>query len=136
MPAQGTSFQQKGTGGRGGQGNQGGRSGRGRGNQDSPGYDKEEWKDRTCYKCGQLGHPAKFCTNVPANGSANANVSNDDDASRASRSSKASRLEALSNINKRLQKTQRQFAAITDKIEELDVESDVSDSDSEPSRRT
>jgi hypothetical protein len=51
---EGTSFAQR--SGRGG--GRGGRSGNGKSHDN---FDKEYWKDKTCYKCEKKGHPAKKC---------------------------------------------------------------------------
>jgi hypothetical protein len=60
-PSEGSSFTQK-----------GGRGGRGGKGQASITFDKEYWKDKTCFNCGEKGHPSSSCTK-PA-------VAEDDDA--------------------------------------------------------
>jgi hypothetical protein len=52
--SEGTSFAQR--SGRGG--GRGGRSGNGKSHDC---FDKEYWKDKTCYKCEKKGHPANKC---------------------------------------------------------------------------
>jgi hypothetical protein len=52
--SEGTSFAQR--SGRGG--GCGGRSGNGKSHDN---FDKEYWKDKTCYKCEEKGHPANKC---------------------------------------------------------------------------
>jgi ribosomal protein L15 len=59
-PSEGASFAQG--GGRGGGRGRGRGSGRGSGRGDKDHlHDKEYWKDKECYKCGKLGHPAPLC---------------------------------------------------------------------------
>jgi hypothetical protein len=51
--SEGSSFTQK--------GGRGGRGGKGRGTIT---FDKEYWKDETCFNCGEKGHPSSSCTKV------------------------------------------------------------------------
>jgi len=67
--SEGVAFAQGGgSGGRGGtksgrgQGNASGRGGRGGRSNSSKVYDKEFWKDKTCFKCNKKGHPSNCCT--------------------------------------------------------------------------
>jgi hypothetical protein len=48
--SEGSSFAQK-----------GGRGGRGRRGQATITFDKEYWKDKTCFNCGEKGHPSSSC---------------------------------------------------------------------------
>jgi hypothetical protein len=52
-PSEGSSFTQKGS--------RGGRDGRGQGNTT---FDKEYWKDKTCFTSSEKGHPSSSCTKM------------------------------------------------------------------------
>jgi hypothetical protein len=58
--SEGSSFAQK-----------GGRGGRGSKGRPTITFDKEYWKDKTCFNCGEKGHPSSSCTKAA--------VANDDD---------------------------------------------------------
>jgi hypothetical protein len=58
--SEGSSFAQK-----------GGRGGRGSRGQATITFNKEYWKDKTCFNCGEKGHPSSSCTKAA--------VTNDDD---------------------------------------------------------
>jgi hypothetical protein len=59
--SKGTSFAQKGGRGSGNKGSGSNRnSGRGRGDGKKP-FDKEYWKDKECYNCGEEGYPSSHC---------------------------------------------------------------------------
>jgi hypothetical protein len=49
-PSKGSSFAQK-----------GGRGGRGSKGQSTVTFDKEYWNDKTCFNCGERGHPSSSC---------------------------------------------------------------------------
>jgi hypothetical protein len=49
--SEGSSFAQK-----------GGRGGRGSNGRGTITFDKEYWKDKTCFNCGEKGHPSSSCT--------------------------------------------------------------------------
>jgi hypothetical protein len=111
--SEGTSFAQK--GGRGG-----GRSynDNGKGHECST-YDKKYWKDKECYKCHKMGHPATHCRKK--------SNSNDDDDSSAS---------ATANSVKKLQKDcksmRKAFTTVNTQLEKLkEAESDISESEGE-----
>jgi hypothetical protein len=53
-PSEGSSLTQKG-----GRGGRGGRGGKG---QSTVTFDKEYWKDKTCFNCSEKGHPSSSCT--------------------------------------------------------------------------
>jgi hypothetical protein len=40
----------------------GGRGGRGSRGQATITFDKEYWKDKICFSCGEKGHPSSSCT--------------------------------------------------------------------------
>jgi hypothetical protein len=43
-------------------------------------FDKEYWKDKTCFNCGEKGHPSSSCTKVA--------IANDDDSASIAQSVK------------------------------------------------
>jgi hypothetical protein len=59
-PSEGLSFSQK-----------GGRGARGGKGQGTITFDKEYWKDKTCFNCSEKGHPSSSCTKMA--------IANDDD---------------------------------------------------------
>jgi hypothetical protein len=59
-PSEGLSFAQK-----------GGRGTRGSKGQGTKTFDKEYWKDKTCFNCSKKGHPSSSCTKTA--------IANDDD---------------------------------------------------------
>jgi hypothetical protein len=89
--SEGTSFVQKGGGGKG--------KGTGKGNGADKGkrkpFNKELWKDKECFKCKEKGHPASHCPNAD-------NDDNDKSGSSQAKSSKGSR-----RISKALRKHSR-----------------------------
>jgi hypothetical protein len=67
--SEGSSFAQK--------GGRGGRGGKGR---PTITFDKEYWKDKTCFNCGEKGHPSSSCTKAA--------IANDDDSTSIAQSVK------------------------------------------------
>jgi hypothetical protein len=67
--SEGSSFAQK-----------GGRGGRGGKGQATITFDKEYWKDKTCFNCSEKGHPSSSCTKAA--------VANDDDSASIAQSVK------------------------------------------------
>ena len=104
--SEGASFAQKG-----GRGSQGG-AGRGRGGK--PGrkipFDIEFWKDKECYKCHELGHPASHCPLC---------AKDDDEKSNASKAS-------VKKLTKDLKSMKKAFTQLQQSKE---TASDISDSD-------
>jgi hypothetical protein len=68
--SEGSSFAQK-----------GGRGGRGSKGQGTITFDKEYWKDKTCFNCGEKGHPSSSCTKAA--------IANDDDSASIAQSIKS-----------------------------------------------
>jgi hypothetical protein len=95
--SEGTSFAQR--IGRGG--GRGGRSGNGKSHEN---FNKEYWKDKTCYKCEKKGHPANKCPKKSKN--------DDDEKSLASAASSVKKLKkdfksmtkAFTTVNTQLEK--------------------------------
>jgi hypothetical protein len=77
-------------------------------------FDKEYWKDKTCFKCNTTGHPATHCPSY-----------NDDDDDTKSRSSKAKSVKELKKDMKNMKKA---FALLQEDKQESDISrSDGSD---------
>jgi hypothetical protein len=117
--SEGTSFAQKG----------------GRGTQNNKTYDKEYWKDKECYNCHKYGHPSHHC---PDKDSTNNDKDDDDSKSLSSKTSRSSTKSTKGSINKLQKKLKKTFAtlsttqtALTTKIDEMNEESSISDSDDE-----
>jgi hypothetical protein len=109
--SKGASFAQK--GGRGG-----GRSGNGKGHESST-YDKKYWKDKECYKCHKMGHPATHFSKK--------SNSNDDDGSSA-----AATVNSVKKLQKDIKYTRKAFATVNTQLEKLkEAESDISESEGE-----
>jgi hypothetical protein len=90
----------------------GGRGGRGsRGRATIP-FDKEYWKDKTCFNCGEKGHPSSSCTKAA--------VANDDDSASIAQSVKK-----LAKDTKNLKKAFTQLQKTNER------DSDLSGSESE-----
>jgi hypothetical protein len=98
--SEGSSFAQK--------GGRGGRGGRGR---PTITFDKEYWKDKTCFNCGEKGHPSSSCTKAA--------IANDD------RASFAQCVKKLAKDTKNLKKAFTQHQKINQQ------DSDLSGSESE-----
>ena len=111
-PSEGTSFAQRGGKGGGNNSNQ---------NQNKDDYDKDYWKDKKCYNCNKTGHPSNKCPLKKQK--------NDDDKSVSTRTSKSSKSDKATDINKAQKKLKKSFATLTSKINEMENESDLSDSD-------
>jgi hypothetical protein len=111
--SEGASFAQK--GGRGG-----GRSNTGNGKgHDSSTYDKNYWKDKECYKCHKMGHPATHC-------SKKSNSNDDDD------SSAAATVNSVKKLQKDITSMRKAFTMVNTQLEKLkEAESDISESEGE-----
>jgi hypothetical protein len=103
--SEGSSFAQK-----------GGRGGRGRKGQPTITFDKEYWKDKTCFNCGEKGHPSSSCTKAA--------VANDDDSASIAQSVKK-----LAKDTKNLKKAFTQLQKTT----ERDLDLSGSESEEEDS---
>jgi hypothetical protein len=109
-PSEGTAFTQK-----------GGREG----NRTKDSFDTKYWKDKDCYNCNKQGHPSSHCPEKKKNGKpGGGGKRDDDDTSQSSRSSKAS-------IAKMQMKMKKSFATLQSKIDEMEEDSELSDSDSD-----
>jgi Reverse transcriptase (RNA-dependent DNA polymerase) len=75
-------------------------------------FDKEYWRDKKCFKCDKLGHPATHCPNG----------SNDDDDAK----SRSSQAKSVKKLEKEVKSMKKAFA----QLKESKEESDISDSDS------
>jgi hypothetical protein len=111
--SEGTSFAQK--GGRGG-----GRSYNGNGKgHDSGTYDKKYWKDKECYKCHKMGHPATHCRKK--------SDSNDHDDSSA-----AATVNSVKKLQKDIKSMRKAFRTVNTQLEKLkEAESDISELEGE-----
>ena len=86
--------------------------------QSKSGYDKEYWKEMTCYKCDQKGHPASHCKKSKSK-------DDDDDKSIASTAKSVNKLQKeLKSMKKKVNTVNTQLA----QLKEAD-DSDLSDSD-------
>jgi hypothetical protein len=94
------------------------------GNRNKDSFDAKYWKDKDCYNCNKHGHPSSHCPKKKKNGKTSGRKQSDDDASRSSKSSKAS-------ITKMQKKMKKSFATLQSKIDEMDEDSELSDSDSD-----
>ena len=99
--SEGSSFTQK-----------GGRGGRGGKGQGTITFDKEYWKDKTCFNCGEKGHPSSSCTKVA--------ITNEDDS--------ASIVQSVKKLAKDTKNLKKAFTQLQ-KTSERD--SDLSGSESE-----
>jgi hypothetical protein len=111
--SEGTSFAQKG-------GRVSGRSynGNGKGHESST-YDKKYWKDKECYKCHKMGHPATHCGKK-------SNSNEDED------SSAAATVNSVKKLQKYIKSMRKAFATINTQLENLkEAKSDISGSEGE-----
>jgi hypothetical protein len=99
--SEGSSFTQK--------GGRGGRGGKGRGTIT---FDKEYWKDKTCFNCGEKGHPSSSCTKVA--------ITNEDDS--------ASIVQSVKKLAKDTKNLKKAFTQLQKTSEQ---DSDLSGSESE-----
>jgi hypothetical protein len=76
----------------------GGRGGRGGKGHGSTTFDKEYWKDKTCFTCGEKGHPSSSCTKQA--------VTNDNDSTSIAHSIKELAKE-IKNLKKDLTQLQK-----------------------------
>jgi hypothetical protein len=107
--SEGTSFAQ--TRGRGG--GRGGRSGNGKIHNN---FDKEYWKDKTCYKCEKKGHPANKCPQKS---------NNDDD-----EKSLASAASSVKKPKKDFKSMKKAFTMVNTQLKKLkEADSDLSGSE-------
>jgi hypothetical protein len=107
--SEGTSFAQR--SGRGG--GCGGRSGNGKSHDN---FDKEYWKDKTCYKCEKKGHPVNKCPKKSNN--------YDDEKSVASAAS------SVKNLKKDFKSMKKAFTTVNTQLENLkEADSDLSGSE-------
>jgi hypothetical protein len=111
--SEGTSFAQKG-----GRGSGRSYNGNGKG-RDSSTYDKKYWKDKECYKCHKMGHPATHCGKK--------SNSNDDD-----KSSAAATVNSVKKLQKDIKSMRKSFTTVNTQLEKLkEAESDISESEGE-----
>jgi hypothetical protein len=108
--SEGTYFSQKG-------GRDSGRSCNGNGKgHDSSTYDKKYWKDKECYKCHNMGHPATHCGKK-------SNSNEDDD------SSAALTVYSFKKLQKDIKSMRKAFTTVNTQLEKLkEAESDISES--------
>jgi hypothetical protein len=107
--SEGTSFAQR--SGRGG--GRGGRSGNGKSHDN---FDKEYWKDKTCYKCEKKGKPANKCPKKS---------NNDDD-----KKSVASAASSVKKLNKDFKSMKKAFTKVNTQLKKLnEAVSDLSGSE-------
>ena len=91
-----------------------------------PFYDKEYWSDKTCNRCGELGHPGWSGACEPHN--KKKQKKQDDD--KSTRSSKSS--SSIAKMQKKIKQVGKTFANLKKDLEQIkEDESDLSDSDSE-----
>jgi hypothetical protein len=115
-PSEGTAFAQK------------GRSPKG---QDAT-FDKKYWQDKECYNCHKKGHPSSHCKESKNNDTDDKTVSSKTSkSSKSSKSSKTSKASKTNSINKAQKRLKKSFATLSTKIDELENESDLSDSESD-----
>ncbi len=89
-------------------------------NRTKDGYDKDYWKEKKCYKCGEEGHPASHCPKK-----------DEDSQSQASMSSQASK-KSVKKLAKDTKSLKKAFATLAKKVHSLkEADSDLSDSDSD-----
>ena len=110
LESQGSSFAQQGKGG-----DKGGDS---RSGKD---YDKEYWKDKTCYRCNKKGHPAHACNKK-------GKTSNEEDDEKSTANSVKQLAKSMKTINKRLTTINTQLGDL-----QSDNASSISASDEEGS---
>jgi hypothetical protein len=111
--SEGTSFSHKGDRGSGRRYN-----GNGKGH-DSSTYDKKYWKDKECYKCHKMGHPATQCGNK--------SNSNDDDDSSASAT-----VNSVKKLQNDINSMRKAFTTVNAQLKKLkEAESHISESEGE-----
>jgi hypothetical protein len=111
--SEGTYFAQKGSRGSGRSYN-----GNGKGHESST-YDKKYWKDKECYKCHKMGHPATNCGKK-------SDTNEDDD------SSAAATVNSAKKLQKDIKSMRKAFTTVNTQLEKLkEVESDISESEDE-----
>ena len=107
-----------------GSGNGGGRGGGGDGTKKP--FDKEWWKNKECYNCGNKGHPANACPeNEKEKEKGKGKGKADDDKSVATTAS-------VKKLEKELKAMKKSFKTVHTQLQDLrEDESDISDSDTE-----
>jgi hypothetical protein len=111
--SEGTSFAQKG-----GRGSGRSYNGNGKGHESST-YDKKYWKDKECYKCHNMGHPATYCRKK--------SNSNDDDDSSAVAS-----VNSVKKLQKDIKSMRKTFTTVNIQLEKLkEAESEIYESEGE-----
>jgi hypothetical protein len=111
--SEGTSFSQ-----RSGRGSGWSYNGNGKGHESST-YDKKYWKDKECYKCHNMGHPATHCGKK-------SNSNEDDD------SSASATVNSVKKLQKDIKSMRKGFTTVNTQLEKLkDAESDFSESEGE-----
>ena len=83
-------------------------------------YDKEYWKDKDCFNCGEKGHPASHCTKKD----------NEDDAKTTVSAASAKQVKKLTKEIKGMKKAFTTVSTELQQIKENQEASDISDSDS------
>jgi hypothetical protein len=111
--SEGTSFAQ-----RSGRGSGRSYNGNGKGHESST-YDKKYWKDKECYKCHKMGHPATHYGKK-------SNSNEDDD------SSAAATVNSVKKLQKDFKSMRKAFTMVNTKLEKLkEAESEISESEGE-----
>jgi hypothetical protein len=111
--SEGTSFAQKGS-----RGSVRRYNGNGKGH-DSSTYDKKYWKDKECYKCHKMGHPATHCGKK-------SNFNDDDN------SSAAAMVNSVKKLQKDITSMRKAFTTVNTQLEKLkEAESDIYESEGE-----
>ena len=84
-------------------------------------YDKEYWKDKTCFECGEHGHPSSHCPKKKNS----ENKKDDDDKSKSSKSSKSS------GSSKEIKKMKKQVSSLQKTLTTIEDgnDSDITESD-------
>ncbi len=97
-------------------------------------YDTVYWKDKECYNCGKLGHPANHCRSKP---SGNAKPKGKDTKGKKggqddkSVSSKTSTADSIKNLSKQMSGMKKTFVNIQESIKEIGEETLTEDEDEE-----
>jgi hypothetical protein len=119
--SEGTSFHQRGKAG-----------GKAKSEGDDLPFDPKFWKSKKCNDCGRFGHPARHCPDKDKE-KKKSSKEDDDSKSRSSKSSSRSVSSSIEKLKKKQKEMKKQFATIEAAIEEINEESDISDSDSDDS---
>jgi hypothetical protein len=93
-------------------------NGNGKGHESST-YDKKYWKDKECYKCHNMGHPATHCGKK-------SKYNEDDD------SSVSAMVNSVKKLQKDIKSMRKAFTTVNTQLERLkEAESDISESEGE-----